>query len=72
MDDYGTWKGCSYYVNGDWTWEDTEHGVTWTSFYFYGGDGYATFKGTEKYIELVCYPTVNGKGTFSTLYIDWR
>lgn len=72
VDDYGSWKGCSYYVNGDWTWEDTVNNVTWTSFYFYGGDGYATFKGTEKYIEIVCYPTVNGKGAFSTLYIDWR
>lgn len=72
VDDYGSWSGCSYYVNNDWTWEDTVNNVTWTSFYFYGGEGYATFKGTSKYIELLCYPTVNGTGAFSTLYIDWR
>lgn len=71
VSDYGAWSGCSFYANGEWGWTDEVNNATYESFYFYGGSGYATFKGTQKYIELVCYPSIDGKEQFSTLYIDW-
>lgn len=72
VSDYGTWSWCAFYVGSSWGWTDAVNNVTYDSFGFYGGNGYATFKGTSKYIEILCYPTVGGKSQYSTLYIDWR
>lgn len=72
VEDYGSWTGCTYYTNSSWGWTDTTNDVTYDSWYFYGDSSYANFVGKSKYIEIVCYPTIGGKGSYSTLYIDWR
>lgn len=71
---YSMWAFYAVFDDGtsDWSWQDAVNGITWTSFMGYGGSDYANFYGTYKYIELICYPSVNGKGTYSGLYIDWR
>lgn len=70
--DNGTFTGCYFYTNNAWGWTDEANGVTYDYWYFYADSDYATFSGTGKYIEIMCYPTIGGKGQYSELYIDWR